>query len=113
MIEITEHQWRQLIEGAYRSDDPYVYQQANRTEGNDCIREYLLEGVVIARMRVIGGVDVRSSYDRVYQAEASYLPLVEHIYLLTEADDVYCEENDIDPNVFIAQKEQEFMEAAQ
>lgn len=105
MIGITEYQWKQLIEGAYRSEDPSIYVQENSVDGNDCIREYSLDGVVIARMRSIDGVEVKSTYDHIYEADPQYLPLVEHIYIPTPEEIEEWIEQELDIDEEIAKRE--------
>lgn len=88
MIEITELQWKKLMEGGYRQPDTSIYVQENIVDGDDCIREYKLNDVLIARMRVCGGnTDTPSiECDRVFEAEEQYVLATAEIPIPTEQD---------------------------
>lgn len=88
MIQITEYQWKQLIEGGYRQPDPSVYFWILRVDGENLIREYEFNGQIIARMTVLKGNTDMPGQDceRIFESLQQYLDATSWIYVPSDED---------------------------
>jgi len=99
MQTVTEHQWKQLMEGMRRRDvGPFV--QKNLVRGSDRFRRYYDGRKVVASMRVIDALGPKPGHEneRVFKIDSELIEATAYIFIptqeqLDEWDDAY---NDMD-----------------
>ena len=87
LIEATHAQWKQACEGLARGDIGPL-EQCNCVDGQDCIREYLDNGVVVMRMRVADSNTDKPGYEcgRTYELAQPIVGATEYVYIPTEEE---------------------------
>ena len=85
MIEVDFRGWKQLIEGMRRRS-VVRYEQRNRVDGDDCIREYLNQEKVVARLTVYkSNTDaLGSECERKYELSPAIIEQVKNIFIPTQ-----------------------------
>ena len=97
MVSITERQWKQLVRGIGLRLLSVV--QSNTREGRDELRLYHDRGVLVGSMRVTG------ISPNEYLADSATMLLVDHLYIPTNAELMFWNDNDLDVVDIIFRKE--------
>ncbi len=85
MLPVSQHQWKQFSQGLA---DGLVgpFDQQNIVEGDDCIREYSDDSIVIARMTVKGSNTDLPSYqcERVFELSELIIKATKDIFVVSD-----------------------------